>query len=292
MLKNFYYLSKPGIVYSNLFTAFAGFVVGMDHFNPWLFLSAMLGITCVLASATSLNNYIDKDIDILMNRTSKRVSVDGSIAKNTILFFSIFMGAIGFSLLLLFVNMLTAIVVFGGFFAYIVLYSLYSKRRNRQSTLIGSISGAVPPLAGYTAAYGQIDAFGFLLFMILLTWQMPHFYAIGIFRLQDYKDAKIPILPVVTSVENTKVHMFAWSIIFLLVAIAPYFYGYVGRLYFVVALLIGIIWVYIAAKGFYGKKDRNYNITWAKKMFFFSLFALIGLFVIMVLDKILILLIN
>lgn len=284
-IKNFIQLAKPGIVFSNLFTAFTGlFLASSGNLSFSLVVYSMFGLTFVLASSTVLNNYIDIDIDKLMERTSNRVSITGLISQKIIIIYSAILGITGVSILWFLVNHLTTIIVVVGYIIYIGLYSLWSKRKNKYSTFIGSFSGATLPLAGYTSYSNNIDAFSIVLFLILLIWQMPHFYAISIFRLKDYKQANIPVMPVATSISHTKIHIFIWTLLFFIIILMPFILGYLGWLYLIVAIILGFSWIIIAYNGFKALDD----IKWSKKVFFFSIIILMVLFSTMMLDRVLI----
>lgn len=283
-MKKYIFVAKPGIVVSNLLTFFCGFVAAADGyiFTEWkVLIASLFGTTMALASSTTLNNFLDKDIDYLMSRTHNRVSVNGEISNKKIILYLLGLGLVGFLTLLFFVNLLTTLIILAGYFIYIVLYSMRFKRTTKYSTLIGSFSGATLPLAGYTAYANTIDLYGLSLFLILLAWQMPHFYAIGIFRINDYKLAKIPVMPVATSVKNTVKHIFAWSIIFMICALLPVFLHEAGYLYGVIVGLVCLYWVYICYQGF---NTNNYTL-WAKQVFFTSLMVLMILILILICDK-------
>lgn len=283
-MKKYIFVAKPGIVVSNLLTFFCGFVAATDGYilTEWkVLIAALLGATMVLASSTTLNNFLDKDIDYLMSRTHNRVSVNGSLSNKQIILYLLGLGIAGFFILLVFVNILTTLVLLAGYFVYIVLYSMKFKRTTKYSTLIGSFSGATLPLAGYTAYANTIDLYGLSLFLILLAWQMPHFYAIGIFRINDYKLAKIPVMPVATSIKNTVKHIFCWSIIFMVCALLPFVLHEAGYLYLTLVALICVYWIYICYQGF---TTENHTL-WAKQVFFTSLIVLMVLLLALICDK-------
>src|SRR5690348_2228318 len=156
----------------------------------------LAGLAFVMASGCVFNNYIDRDIDAAMGRTKDRALVVGRISKRAAFVYGTMLGAAGFGLLVFFTNMLTVAVAGTGFFFYVFMYSLWSKRRTVHSTIIGSVAGATPPIVGYAATSGRLDLAAALLFLTLVLWQMPHFYAIGIRRFGEYAAAGIPILPV------------------------------------------------------------------------------------------------
>lgn len=271
MFKNYYLLTKPGIVYGNSIAAIAGFFVASKwHINPLLLLVMLVGLGLVIASACVFNNYIDRGIDEKMARTKKRAMVEGTISHTFALTFGTVLGIIGFATLIIFTNLLTAFVAFIGFFFYVVVYGI-AKRKTLYGTLIGSIPGAVPPVVGYVAVTNRFDLGSLLLFLILVAWQMPHFYAIAMYRLKDYANAGLPVLPVKSGMLTTKIHILFWVICFLLVTSLLTVFGFTGYLYLTIMGILSITWLVMGIKGFWAKDDTK----WAKHMFFFSLIALL-----------------
>lgn len=276
MFKSYYLLTKPGIIYSNVLTATGGFfLAAKGHFDILLFLAMLFGLGFVIASACVFNNYIDRGIDSKMTRTQKRALVTKQISVSQALLFAAILGIFGFSLLLFYTNLLTAFVAFIGFFFYVVIYSIW-KRRSEFGTVVGSVSGAVPPVVGYCAVTNRFDIGALLLFFILVVWQMPHFYAIATFRSKDYAAASIPVLPLKKGMQQTKVQMLLYIIAFLISVTLLTLLRYTGYLFLLVILALGIYWLVIAVQGFYSHDEKH----WARQMFFFSL-ILIGAFSIL-----------
>jgi len=182
--------------------------------------------------------------------------------------FAMALGVVGF-LVLQYTNVLTLALAFAGFFNYAVIYGL-SKYRTVYGTLIGSFSGAIPPVVGYTAVTGRIDGGAWLLFAILVLWQMPHFYAIAIYRLEEYRAAAIPVLPVVVGVARTKVHMVVYLVAFIVVSLLPSFLGYTGQFYLVGMGLLGLAWLGLCVRSFWSRDNRKS----ARGMFLFSLLVI------------------
>ncbi len=272
MLKQYYALTKPGIIYGNVMTTLAAFLFATHwHFGWVLFFSTMCGMVLIIASACVFNNYIDRDIDKKMTRTSNRALVTGTISGRSALTYATALGICGFAILMWLVNPLTAIVALVGFIIYVVLYG-YAKRRSTLSTLIGSVCGASPIVVGYTGAIGHFDLAAFFLFLILVTWQMPHFFSIGIRRLDEYAAAGLLVLPVVKGVRTAKIHSVFYTVAYIIATSALTFFGYTGYVYLAVVLLFGIVWLAIALRGFSATND----IAWARKSFLFSLVVLLS----------------
>ncbi len=207
MPRAFLLLTKPGIIAGNALTAAAGFALGSSHlFQPWLFLAALAGLSLIIGSACVLNNYIDRKADQKMERTKTRALAVGTISTRHALLFSLILGVSGTLILFFFVNLLSAAAALFGFIAYIGIYS-FSKYHTVHGTLIGSLAGAVPPIVGYTAASNRFDLIAIIFFTMLVFWQMPHFYAIAIYRLKEYQAASIPVLPAKRGIQAAKIQM-------------------------------------------------------------------------------------
>lgn len=273
MIRTYYLLTKPGIILGNLITTAGGFALASKgSFDPWLFLTLLIGLGPVIASACVFNNYIDRVSDAKMARTKHRPLAKGSIASWKALLFGSFLGLAGILVLALGTNGIAAAAATAGFFVYVVLYSLL-KAQTTYATLIGSISGAIPPVVGYAAAGGALDAGAGLLFLILVLWQMPHFFAIAIYRLDDYAAASIPVLPLVKGPYEAKVQMLLYCVGFFLSCLFLSIYGYAGAGFGIAAAVLGSAWIYLAAKGFSAENDR----LWARSMFRLSLVIITAL---------------
>lgn len=271
MIKRYYYLTKPGIVYGNSLSVIAGFfLASKGSFDFLLFLATLFGLGFIIGSACVFNNYLDREIDEKMERTKRRALVTKKIPVVNALIFGTILGLLGFGLLYFFTNLLTTFVAFIGFFFYVIVYT-FSKRVTTHGTLIGSIPGATPPVVGYTAVTNNFDLAALLLFLILVVWQMPHFYAIAIFRQKDYEEANIPALPIVKGIKRTKIEILLYIAALLVIAPLLTFFGYTGYLYLVVVLLVTGVWLMKSINGF----QTTDNTRWAKNLFTFSLIVLL-----------------
>ncbi|MFK2824875.1 heme o synthase [Bacillus sp. B190/17] len=279
-MKDFLALIKIGIVNSNLITIFTGLWLAIV-FNGLHFLSqldtvlyTLLGSSLIIAGSASLNNFIDRDIDPLMERTKGRPTVTGNISYLKVVTIGlafIFVGTV-----LLFLTTITAgFIGLIGVFSYVVLYSIWSKRRHVSNTVVGSISGAVPPLIGWAAIDPNLDIVAWMLFLIMFIWQPPHFYALAMRRCEEYRAAGIPMLPVVKGFSVTKRHMIIWVLALLPL---PFFMTSLGTGFVVLATILNIGWFVLGLSGYKMKDD----LRWAKLMFIYSLQYLTVLFVAMV----------
>lgn len=268
----FYELTKPGIIRGNLIAAIAGFLFASGtHIDLTLLAVASFGTILVIASGCVFNNYLDRDIDAHMARTKQRALVTGRISPKASLIFASILGLLGFWTLGFLVNPLTMAVGIVGLIAYVIMYGI-AKRKTVYGTLVGSISGAVPPVAGYTAVANTLDASALILFLILVFWQMPHFYAISIFRAKDYAKAGIPVLSVAKGISAAQQQIIAYIPAFTLAAVLLFVTGMAGYVYLTVVVLMGALWLGAALYG-YNKDDP---IRWAKKMFGYSLLSLLA----------------
>ncbi len=264
---NYYLLTKPGIILGNLLTVAAGFLLASKgEIHLMLFWATLLGLAFVMASGCVFNNYIDREADKKMSRTKKRALVTGIISGKNAILFAIILGAIGILILLRCTNLLTTVLAGIGFFVYVVLYSMW-KRKTIYGTAIGSIAGAIPPLVGYCAVSNQIDTGAVILFAILVLWQMPHFFAIALYHFEDYSAAQIPVLPIIKGALAAKKRMLLYIVGFLGASLMLTVFHYTGIVYLIAAALCGVLWLWLALKGF--KSDNDH--LWAKQMFRLSL---------------------
>ena len=279
--KSYVLLTKPGIMMGNAITLLGGyFLAAKGTLNLALFLASVVGLSCLIGSSCVFNNLIDRVADAKMERTKMRSMALRSIPRKKIITFAVVLFVIGSLLLYWFTNFLALSVALFGFVVYVALYS-FMKYTSVQGTLIGSIAGAVPPVVGYTAVKNELDLGAFLLFALLTIWQMPHFYAIAIFRLNDYKAASIPVLPLVKGIFTTKVHSLIYAIIFLGISPLLTIFGYTGKVYLVFSILLSLGWVLISLQGF-SKKTKD--VLWARKSFKYSLIVITILSLLMMFD--------
>jgi protoheme IX farnesyltransferase len=277
MFRTYYNLTKPGIIYGNLLTAAAGFLLATkSHFAFGLFIATLAGTALVIGAACVVNNYIDRSIDKVMTRTKKRALVIGTVSSRQALTYAAVLGVVGFLILGFYTTALVTLIGVVAVVDYVILYGL-AKRRSVHGTLVGSIAGATPILAGYVAARGHLDLGAALVFLILVLWQMPHFYAISLYRFDDYKAAGIPVLPVVRGIQQTKIQIVIYIAVFAIVCDVLALSGYAGIAYFVVITITNLIWLRLAIQGF-GEKDYK---KWARRLFLFSLIIILVLSVML-----------
>ena len=256
-------LTKPGIIGGNLIATLGGYFLAAHGTFDWItFASVMMGIALVIASGCACNNVIDRDIDALMARTRHRPLAKGRISITQALGISALLGVAGIVCLALGTNGLTVALAVIGWGVYVGVYSLYMKRHSEYGTLVGSLSGAMPPVVGYCAVTGQFDSGALMLLVIFCLWQMPHSYAIAIFRYADYRRASIPVLPVVHGIKRAKHHILGYIVAFIPASLALVLASQAGAGYLCVALTMGGYWLYLALCGYRLDDD----VRWAKKV--------------------------
>ncbi|WP_026692168.1 heme o synthase [Peribacillus kribbensis] len=278
--KDFLSVIKIGIVNSNVITAFTGIWLAL-HFTGQGFLTnldtvllTIAGSAFVIAGSCALNNFIDIDIDPLMESKKERPTVTGRFSPKVVLSLGIFFLAAGL-ILLAFTTLTAAAIGAFGAFAYVVIYSMWAKRKLVSNTIIGSFSGAVPPLIGWAAVEPKLSVLAWMLFLVMFIWQPPHFYALAMKRCEEYRAAGIPMLPVVKGFKATKRSMMLWVAALLPL---PFFMMDLGYSFVILATILNIGWLTLAIKGYRSKDD----LKWARIMFVYSLNYLTILFVAMV----------
>jgi protoheme IX farnesyltransferase len=266
-LRDYYLLTKPGIIRGNLLTAIGGFGLAAGRHYEWgVFIALLAGMALVIASACVFNNYLDRDIDAKMSRTKLRATVSQSIPSRHILLFGTVLALLGFVLLITGTNWLTTLLGALGLVSYVAVYTP-AKHRTPYATLLGTIPGAVPPVAGYTAILGRLDLACLLLFLILVCWQMPHFFAIAVRRQSEYEAANVPVWPSRYGFEDTWLQMLLFLVGFIVCIQLLSIVGYSGLVFSTILTILGVYWMYLCYQG----KAADDKPRWAKGVFLMSL---------------------
>ncbi len=270
--RSYLQLIKPGITLSNTLTGIAGFLLAASIFPFSLsaFIASTAGIAFIIASACVVNNVIDRDIDKRMKRTATRDVASGKMSVGTAITFAVLLGIIGFGAIFIWTNLLTFILGIIAYIWYVVIYG-GAKRTTVWSTLIGAVAGALPPVAGYTALTGTLDAATAILFLMMLLWQMAHFYAIAVFRKDDYASAKLPVWSVVYGLKSTKRQILIFAVVYGFSSLLLSVYGYTGFIYLTLSILVAVYWVYRGIS-LYSVLD---DVKWSRKMFGASLLVML-----------------
>ncbi len=246
-LHAYWQLTKPRVVALIVFCAVVGMFLAVPGWPNWrTAILAALGIWMAAASAAALNHLLDARIDAKMARTKNRPLPTGGLHHRQALAFALILGTLSMLILAYGVNMLTALLTFASLIGYAVLYTVWLKRATSQNIVIGGVAGAAPPLLGWVAMTNEVHAHALLLVLIIFVWTPPHFWALAIFRRDDYAAAEIPMLPVTHGVEYTRWHVFYYTILLLLVSILPYLSGMTTLFYLGGALILGFAFLYYA----------------------------------------------
>ncbi|QLZ70201.1 protoheme IX farnesyltransferase [Legionella sp. PC1000] len=273
-------LCKPRVVLLMLLTV----IVGMYLATPgWvslpLLLFSLLGIGLCAGSAAAINHLVDKRIDAIMARTKKRPVASGQVSVGQALLFALIIGTLGLTVLVVFVNQLTAVLTFVTLIGYAGIYTGYLKRATSQNIVIGGLAGAAPPLLGWTAVTNQLDPQALLLVLIIFIWTPPHFWALAIYRYEEYQHAQIPMLPVTHGIAFTKLNVYLYTILLLVVSLLPFVIGMSGLFYLLGALVLGSRFLFWSHKLY-----RTDKPVVAMQTFRFSIVYLMLLFVFLLID--------
>ena len=281
MLRSYYHLCKPNVVYMMLITSFIGSLLATNtsNFNPLLILISLIGIGLCAASAAAINQVVDQKVDANMSRTSERPIPQGEISSSNAISFAIVIGLIGYAILFRYVNALTAYLTIASLIGYAIIYTVFLKRATPQNIVIGGLAGAAPPLLGWSSITGSIDPNALLLVLIIFAWTPPHFWALAIHRKDEYAKENIPMLPVTHGILFTKLQIILYTIIMLLVSLFPYFVMMSGAFYLVSALVLGSIFLWYACR-LYGD-DSN---SLAMPTFQYSIYYIFLIFLALLID--------
>ncbi|WP_432653186.1 heme o synthase [Salibacterium salarium] len=278
--KDYVTLAKMGIVNSNLVTVFAGLFLASAYTdfqliqNMHILILTLVGAGLVMAGGCTLNNYIDRDIDPVMERTKERPTVTGRLKPSNVLIAGLLEAALGIMILGA-VEPVAAVISITGLLVYVLLYTMWLKRVSTLNTVAGSFSGAVPPLIGWAAIDPGLHIYAWLLFSIMFIWQPPHFLALAMKRCEEYRAAGVPMLPVVAGFAMTKRQIVLYVATLLPLSLLLYEFGLI---YIVTASILGTGWLILGIAGFKIKDD----VKWARLMFVYSLNYMTILFVVMV----------
>ncbi len=276
--RQYYELTKPRVVALIVFTAVIGMLLAVPGIPPLRqALFGALGIWFAAASAAALNHLIDARIDAVMARTAHRPLPSGALTSRQVLVFALALGALSMTLLVVFVNPLTAALTFASLIGYAVIYTGWLKRATPQNIVIGGIAGAAPPALGWVAVTGELHPHALLLVLIIFVWTPPHFWALAIFRRDDYARAMIPMLPVTHGVEYTRWHVLFYTVLLVIATMLPWLTGMSGLFYLGGAAVLGAAFVWYAIRLLNPPSERfsmqvfNYSIVYLMALFAFLL---------------------
>ena len=285
-LRGLFQLMKPRVMSLVIFTCVVGLLIAPQEIS---FLNASLSLIAVAlgaGAAGTLNMWYEADLDAVMTRTCLRPIPSGTVTKNQALIFGITTSLISVVALYFFSNLVSAITLATTILFYVVIYTIWLKRKTPQNIVIGGAAGALPPVIGWSIATGNISLEPILLFLIIFFWTPSHFWALSLYKSDDYKKAKIPMLPLTNGVENTKLNIFVYSLTMLPVIVLPYAIGFVGITFLIPSFILTIYYNYLCFELYKFKKNK-FDAKKAKSIFGYSILYLFLIFVLFLIDKIL-----
>ncbi|MDC1177811.1 heme o synthase [Candidatus Pelagibacter sp.] len=284
LIKSLYLLMKPRVMSLVIFTCAVGYLTSNSDTN---ILNAMISIAFVAIGAGAagcLNMWYESDLDALMTRTCLRPIPTGKINRKQALTFGIILSVISVIALNYFSNFLSASLLLFTIFFYLFVYTIWLKRKTPQNIVIGGVAGALPPVIGWTIATNAISLEPLSYFFIIFFWTPSHFWALSLYKADDYKKAKIPMLPLTDGIEKTKLYIFVYSLLMLPIIIFPYLIGFSGFIYLVPALIF-TIYYNIICYDLYKYKKNKFDLKKAKKVFGYSILYLFLIFVLFLIDS-------
>jgi heme o synthase len=284
LIKSLYLLMKPRVMSLVIFTCAVGLLTSNSNIDS---ANAMIGITLVALGAGAagcLNMWYESDLDALMTRTCLRPIPTGKINRKQALTFGILLSVISVGALNYFSNFLSATLLLFTIFFYLFIYTIWLKRKTPQNIVIGGAAGALPPVIGWTIATNTITLEPLTLFFIIFFWTPSHFWALSLYKADDYKKAKIPMLPLTDGIQKTKVYIFIYSLLMLPVVFLPYLINFSGLTYLLPVLILTIYYNFICFDLYRDKKNK-FNIKKAKKVFGYSILYLFLIFVLFLIDN-------
>lgn len=278
-------LTKPNIVIGNLLSSIGCFfMASQGNINYFNLFNMSIGMTLIIAANCILNNIIDRDIDSIMIRTKNRfLAKKNTISIKKITIFAILLNILGFLFLERIKNLIIVLLSIIAIFVYIGIYSLWAKRKTIYSTIIGSISGSIPPVIGYCTVSNKFDIGACIILLIFSFWQIQHSYSITIFRTEDYQKALIPTFFIQKGIKITRIHMMLCIIGFSITIATLTIIGYTSRMLLFIISIMNLFWMYV---GLYEYRLDN-SLIWSRKMFFLSLIIILSLNLLLILDYIL-----
>ncbi len=276
----YYTITKPRVVALIIFTAIVGMFLSVPELpNLLTLLFATFGIGLAAAAGAAVNHVLDEDKDSLMKRTRDRPIPSGRVETRSALIFACTLAAVSMLILTVVVNTLTSVLTFASLIGYAIIYTVFLKHATPQNIVIGGAAGAAPPVLGWTAMTGELSSDAFLLFLIIFCWTPPHFWALALYRHQDYQNASIPMLPVTHGKKYTRLHILLYTTLLVAVSAMPFATGFLGLPYLLFALVLGMVFFYYAVRLY-----RQYSDRLARKTFRFSIHYLTILFAAMLFD--------
>jgi len=280
IVKNYYELCKPNVVLMMLLCALVGIVLASETLLPFMdIIIPLTGIALCSGSAAAINQIIDREADAEMDRTDKRPIPQGEVSVINASIFAFTIGILGVLILVYLVNTLTAILTVLALGGYAFIYTIYLKRATPQNIVIGGLAGAAPPLLGWASVTNTIEPNALLLVLIIFIWTPPHFWALAIYRKDDYAKQSIPMLPVTHGVAFTKLQIVLYTIILFLVSLFPYIVLMSGTIYLLSALILSSLFLFYSVRLYLSEDDE-----YAMQTFWFSIYYIFLIFIALIVD--------
>ena len=280
LIKNYYELCKPNVVLMMLLCALVGIILASDTLLPLIeILVPLVGIGLCSGSAAAINQIIDREADAEMSRTDKRPIPQGEISVTNASIFAFVIGVLGVLILIYFVNSLTAILTIFALGGYAFIYTIFLKRATPQNIVIGGLAGAAPPLLGWASVTNTIEPNALILVLIIFIWTPPHFWALAIYRKDDYAKQSIPMLPVTHGVAFTKLQIVLYTIILFLVSLFPYIVLMSGTIYLTSAIILSSLFLFYSIRLYLSDDDK-----YAMQTFWYSIYYIFLIFTALIVD--------
>jgi len=279
--RSFYELMKPSVMSLVIFTCVVGLISASKDINFLYSIISIIAVALGAGSAGALNMWYESEIDSLMERTCLRPIPSGKLSKKQALYFGLFTSFFSVAVLYFFSNFLSALLLAITILFYVVIYTMWLKKTTPQNIVIGGAAGAFPPIIGWTIATGEINLEPILYFLIIFFWTPSHFWALSLYKTEDYKNANIPMLPVVSGIRTTKINIFIYGIILFVISLTPYLFGFLGIIYLLSSIILGSYYVYLCYKLLKETVDEK---KIAIKIFLYSILYLFILFAIILID--------
>ncbi len=283
-IDSFFNLMKPRVMSLVLFTCMVGLVIAPQEVSILNSICSLLAVALGAGAAGTLNMWYESDLDALMSRTCLRPIPTGQVTKNQALLFGVLLSVASVTLLYFSSNLVSALLLLFTIFFYFFVYTVWLKRRTPQNIVIGGAAGALPPAIGWTIATGSLTIEPIILFLIIFLWTPSHFWALSIYKSDDYKKANIPMLPNIYGVNKTKKNIFVYSLLMLPVITFPYAISFLSIFYFLPSLILTIYYIYLCGT-LLTSKNKTHNNLLARKIFLYSIFYLFVIFLLILLDN-------
>ena len=281
IFQNYLKLTKPRIIPLLLITAIGGMLLGAKEIPDLsIILTVLIAGSLASGGASSINQYLEHDIDTKMSRTNDRPIATGTIKPINALIFGIVLNIISLFVFIIYTNLLSGLLAIGATIFYVVIYTIILKRSTHQNIVIGGAAGAIPPIIGWTAVTGSIGIPALILFAIIFIWTPPHFWALSLILKDDYAAAKIPMLPVVHGIEKTKKEIFKYSILVFISTLTLIFAENIGMIYMIPTFVLGLFFIYLS-----WDLLKSEEIKKAKSLFYYSMLYLSIIFIAIMIDS-------